>query len=153
IDACWGLRDDFSVSSMVRAVDKDIAARSWTLLLAPILAGTVAYWGAEQRGKLISDDPRVRRRARLVLVGSLLAPVLPYILLRTCNQFVVAYRAEQIAGDRPYCILVPDPKNDSPYYAQATSRSQLSYSAMSALYAFVSGSRGGFWSTNHGVLV
>jgi hypothetical protein len=67
-------------------------------------------------------DHSARRAARYLTVGSLIALTLPIVLLFTCNQFLVEYRAENIAGDRPYCILVA---NDaaSPIYETATQRS------------------------------
>jgi hypothetical protein len=93
-------------------------------------------------------DRYVRRKARYLTVGGLMALILPMLLLLTCNQFLVEYRAENIAGDRPYCILLTSDAA-SPIYETATQRSQLSFTRMRGRY----GSRGGYFTSNHAILV
>jgi hypothetical protein len=120
-------------------------------LLVTLFSGLVC-WGVDRSPYLFSEDRSVLLRARYRLAGGLLLFILPIALLMTCNQFVVEYRARQIAGDRPYCILVPN-YNVYTSYETATRRSQLSFTSMSATYRLTTGSLGGYWATNHAVLV
>ena len=77
--------------------------------------------------------------------------VLPWVLFLTCNQYVVTHRASEIAGRRPYCILVPT--WEANLYVTATRHWQLSPFPMQAGYQLVSGTRGGYYRTNHALLV
>jgi hypothetical protein len=125
----------------------------WSTVLVLASIGGVACWGFDRRSLLFSEDPHVRRRARFLLAGSLAAFIVPVTLILTGNQFVVAYRAQTIAGDRPYCILVPNANGGMPPYETATRISQLSFINMQANYELTSGSRGGFYATNHALLI
>jgi hypothetical protein len=127
-------------------------AEHWPTMLFLTLFGGLVCWGVDRSSYLFSEDRSVRLKARYILAGSLSLFILPTVLLMTCNQFVVEYRARQIAGDRPYCILVPN-YNVYTSYETATRRSQLSFTSMSATYRLTTGSLGGYWATNHAVLV
>jgi hypothetical protein len=114
----------------------------------------LACWGVDQKSCLSSDDPSLRLKARLTLAAVIAVIVAPIALFLTCNQYVVRYRAQEIAGDRPYCILVPVLTPDYRPYVAATHLSQLSSLRMQALYQLSSaGSSGGYYVTNHALLV
>jgi hypothetical protein len=87
-------------------------------------------------------------KARFALATVIAVITVPIGLFLACNQYVVTYRAQEIADGRPYCILVP--AGDYRRYVTATQRWQLSSVHMQASYQ---GSRGGFYTTNHALLV
>jgi hypothetical protein len=87
-------------------------------------------------------------KARFALATVIAVITVPIGLFLACNQYVVTYRAQEIADGRPYCILVP--AGDYRRYVTATQRWQLSSVHMQASYQ---GSRGGFYTTNHALPV
>ena len=127
------------------------ATKDWHATLFTDFCVGLAGWAVDQRSSLFSDDRTVRRTARFTLWASITAIVLPIVFFVACNQYVVAYRAESVAGARPYCILIPT--YDNRMYAVPTSLWQLSPFTMRASYLTPSGSMGGIYVTNHALLV
>jgi hypothetical protein len=126
----------------------------WRMMLSVVLIGGVAAWAFDQKALFVSENPVVRRTARSLLAGFILTCFLAVVLVLTCHQLVVAYRAQKIAGERPYCILVPS--YDDRQYETATRRSQLSFTSMRAGYSLRGGViRGGsgYYTTDHALLV
>ena len=157
IGTCW--IDGFSQYSpyvyspkpaLIVRLSAAIAERG-RLILVIAFVGGLACWAFDRRSLLSSKDFHVRMKARYVSVGLSAAFIVPIVLMLTCNQFVVRYRAERIAGDRPYCILVP--KLGGSEYEPATRNGQLSFMNMRAIYTLTTGSRGGFYETHHALLV
>ena len=124
----------------------------WPTILAITILGGLVCWGFDRKSLLASDIRRVRVKARHLLAASLLTPVIAIVIVLTCNQYVVRYRAQSAAGDRPYCILVPSASSVFGYQV-ATRTSQLSIFNMRANYTLTTGSMGGFYATNHAILV
>jgi hypothetical protein len=122
----------------------------WRGILLIGLCGSLACWGFDQKGGLFAEDHSQRLRARVMLVVVIGAILLPVALVSTCNEYVVTYRAQEIAGPRSYCILVPDRYGR---YTAATQRRELSLLRMWAFYQLTTGSRGGLWMTNHALLL
>lgn len=128
-----------------------VVTQHWRVVLFIDFWSALACWGVDQRSCLFAEDRSLRLKARLTLAAVVMVLVLPVILFVTCNQYIVEYRAQQIAGVRPYCILVPT--DDARIYVAATHHSQLSLFHMQASYKWVTGSIGGYYVTNHAVLV
>ena len=126
------------------------ATQQWRAMLFVGFWAALACWGVDQKSRLFSDLATLRRKARLTLAAGIAVIVVPIALFFTCDQYIVIYRAQEIAGDRPYCILVPTPYK---LYATATQLWQLSAVRMRALYQLTTGSRGGYYVTNHALLV
>lgn len=124
----------------------------WPTILAITILGGLVCWGFDRKSLLVSDIRRVRVKAKFLLAASLLGPVIAMVIVLTCNQYVVRYRAQSTAGDRPYCIVVPSTSNAYRYQV-ATRTSQLSFFNMRANYTLTTGSMGGFYATNHAILV
>ncbi len=116
-----------------------VISEYWLLILAITFIGGAASWLFDQM------------RRRYFLAVYLSALVLCIVLPLTCFPFFVEFRAEKIAGERPYCILVPNKKYGG--YDTATQTWQLSVSHMLANYTLTDGSRGRYFITNHAVLV
>jgi hypothetical protein len=128
---------------------EEALTENWRVMLFVTLIGGVACWGFDQRSCLASEDRSARVKARLLLAGGLSAFILPIVMIMTCNQFLVEHRAKRIAGERPYCILVPS--YDSQEYETATRTSQLSFAKMRA--ASVGVHWGLMFVTSHSLLV
>ena len=126
-------------------------AGHWMLLVyIHAVAGTTC-WSADQFSCLRSPDRSPRLGAMGALAATAALSLLPGILFFTANQYVVAYQARRAAGGRPYCILVPT--LDQRRYVTPTRLKQLSPFNMRAIYQTSTGSRGGWWATDHALLV
>jgi len=128
-----------------------MATQHWRAMLFIGFWGGLTCWGVDQKSCLFSEDRSLRLKARFTLAAVIAVIIVPVALFSTCNQYVVMYRAQEVAGARPYCILVPT--GDYRRYVTAAQRWQLSLVHMQASYQLTSGSRGGFYTTNHALLV
>jgi hypothetical protein len=107
----------------------------WPLIVAITFSGSMACWAFD----------RMETRSFLVTCLAIFAGWFSFVPL------CVELRAETLAGERPYCILVPNKKYGG--YETAVSKSQLSPTVIWANYIFTMGSRGGYYVTNHAILV
>lgn len=104
-------------------------------------AGLLGQWCPG--GKMAALKRKHRLRWIVMVVA---APIVAMEL----NGFIVAWRAERIAGERPYCIQVAGP--DAAHYTRATSFNELSFFNMQARL-FYGGSGPPRAGNNHAILV
>jgi hypothetical protein len=107
----------------------------WPLILAITFSGSMACWAFD----------KMQTGPFLITCLAIFAGLFSFVPL------CVELRAEPLAGGRAYCILVPNKKYGG--YEAAVSKSQLSPTVMWANYTLTDGSRGGYYVTNHAVLL
>lgn len=123
-----------SVPGLALRLNKAIG-EYWPFILAITLSGSMACWAFD----------KMQTRPFLVTCLAIFAGWFSFVPL------CVELRAETLAGERPYCILVPNKKYGG--YETAVSKSQLSPIVMWANFTFTNGTRGGYYVTNHAILV